>query len=104
MNDPPALDHSGVEGEILWHLSEIEKGLLKKEPLPTKYIGVPLPKTKVSWRQNKQGKEKTRPRKTLPLTSLPPFRRMAVWFAPWKLGRARGYNLAHSGKCFTRLG
>jgi hypothetical protein len=104
MNVTPVLDRSGVEGEILWHLAEIENGLLKKGHLPTEYIGVSLPEIKVLWRQNKQGKGKTRPRRTLPLTSLPPFRRIAVWFAPWKLGRARGHGSAHSGKRFTRLG
>jgi hypothetical protein len=30
MNVPPVLDRGGVKGEIIWHLTEIEKGLLKK--------------------------------------------------------------------------
>ena len=73
MNVPRVLDRSGVEGEILWHLSEIEKGLLKKEHLPTKYIGVPLPKIKVLWRQNKQGKGKNKAKKDLTLNKLSAF-------------------------------
>jgi hypothetical protein len=73
MNVPRVLDRSRVEGEILWHLSEIEKGLLKKEHLPTKYIGVPLLKIKVSWRQNKQGKEKHKAKKDLTLNKLTAF-------------------------------
>ncbi len=56
MNIPPVLDRAGIEGKIIWHLAEVEKGLLKKGLLLAEYIGVPLPEIKVSWRQNKQGK------------------------------------------------
>ena len=104
MNVPPVLDHSGIEGEILWHLLEIEKELLKKGHLPTEYIGAPLPKIKVLWRQNKQGKGKNKADKDLTLNKLAAFQEMAVWFAPWKLGRACGHGWAHFGKCFIRLG
>jgi hypothetical protein len=73
MNILPVLNRSGVEGEILWHLAEIEKGLLKKGCLPTEYIGVPLPEFKVSWRQNKQGKGKNKAEKDLILHKLAAF-------------------------------
>jgi hypothetical protein len=66
MNVPPILDCSGVEGEILRHLLEIEKGLLKKGRLPTEYIRAPHPEIRVSWRQNKQGKGKNKAKKPYP--------------------------------------
>ena len=53
MNAPPVFDRNGMEGDIIWHLAEIEKSLLKKGFLPTEFIGTPLPEIKVSWRQNK---------------------------------------------------
>ncbi len=90
MNVPPVLDCSRVEGEILWHLSEIEKGLLKKGRLPTEYIGVPLPEIKVSWRQNKQGKGKNKAKKDLTLNKLAAFQEngcmvctVEAWGGPW---------------------
>jgi hypothetical protein len=55
MNVPPVLDRFGVEEEIIWHLTQIENGLLKEGKLSTEYVGVPLPEIKVSWRQSKQG-------------------------------------------------
>jgi hypothetical protein len=73
MNVPPVFDRNGVEGEIIWHLVEIEKSLLKKEVLPTECIGTPLPEIKVSWRQNKQGKGKTKEEKDLFLNKLVQF-------------------------------
>jgi hypothetical protein len=62
-----------VEGKIIWHLAAIEKSLLKKGVLPTEFIGIPLPKIKVSWRQNKQGKGKTKAEKDLSLNKLVQF-------------------------------
>ncbi len=56
MNVPPVLDRGGIENEIIWHLSKIKKGLLKKGIFPREYIGTPLPKLKVSWRQEQSGK------------------------------------------------
>ncbi len=56
MNVPAVLEQGGVENEILWHQSEIEKKLLKRGTLPLEYVGIPLPDIKVSWRQSKQGK------------------------------------------------
>ncbi len=56
MNVPPVLDRGGVKNEIIWHLTKIEKGFLKKGSLPVEYVGIPLPKLRVSWKQNKQGK------------------------------------------------
>ncbi len=90
MNVPPVLDRSGVEGEFLWHLSEIEKGLLKKGHLPTEYIGVPLLKIKVLWRQNKQGKGKNKAKKDLTLNKLATFQKngcmvctVEAWEGSW---------------------
>ena len=59
MNDPLVLDRGDVENEIIWYLTEIEKGFLKKGVFPLKYVGVPLPEIRVSWRQNKQGRGKS---------------------------------------------
>jgi hypothetical protein len=48
MNVPLVLEHGRVKGKIIWHLTEIKKGLMKKGALPTEYIGVPFPDIKVS--------------------------------------------------------
>ncbi len=47
MNVPPVLDRGSIKGEIIWHLTEIEKGLLKKGVLPSEYVGVQLPKIRL---------------------------------------------------------
>ncbi len=73
MNVLLVLDRAGIEGKIIWHLAEIEKGLLKKGLLPAEYIGVPLSEIKVSWRQNKQGKGKKKAEKDLTLNNLSAF-------------------------------
>ena len=62
MNVPPVLDRGSIKGEIIWHLMEIEKGLLKKGVLPSEYVGIQLPKIRVNWNQNKQGKGKKQSR------------------------------------------
>jgi hypothetical protein len=67
------LDRGSVEGEIIWHLMEIEKSLLKKGVLPSKYVGVQLPKIRVTWQQNKQRKGKNKAEKDLSLNKLPTF-------------------------------
>jgi hypothetical protein len=41
LNVPPVLDRAGVEGEIIWHLTELEKGLLKKGLFPLENVGGP---------------------------------------------------------------
>ncbi len=51
MNVPLVLDRGGVN-EIIWHLTKIKKGLLKRGTLPAEYVGTSLPKLRVSWRQN----------------------------------------------------
>jgi hypothetical protein len=73
MNVPPVLDRGGIENEIIWHLTEIEKGFLKKGTLPAEYVGTPLPKLRVSWRQNKQGKGKSKAERDLSLNKLATF-------------------------------
>jgi hypothetical protein len=57
---PNVFDWEGVEGEILWHFAKIEKSLLKKGLLPVEFVGKPLPEIRVLWRQNKQGKGRSR--------------------------------------------
>ncbi len=44
---PTVLERGGVEGEILWHLSEIKKKLPKRGTLPLEYVGVLFPDIKV---------------------------------------------------------
>jgi hypothetical protein len=51
MNIPPVLDRGGIKNKIIWHLTKIKKGFLKKGTLPWGYVGTPLPKLRVSWRQ-----------------------------------------------------
>jgi hypothetical protein len=70
---PNIFDWEGVEGEILWHFTEIEKSLLKKGALPAEFVGKPLPKIRVSWHQNKQGKGRSKVEKSMSLNSLPGF-------------------------------
>jgi hypothetical protein len=73
MNVPPVLDRGRIEGEIIWHLTEIEKGLLKKGVLPPEYVGIQLPKIRLTWQQNKQGKGENMAKKDLSLNKLPAF-------------------------------
>jgi hypothetical protein len=73
MNVPQVLDRGGVEGENIWHLTEIEKGLQKKGVLPSEYVGVQLPKIKVTWRQNKKAKGKNKAEKDISLIKLSAF-------------------------------
>ncbi len=70
MNVPPVLECCRVEGKIIWHLTEIKKGLMKKGAIPTEYIGITFPDIKVSWRQSKQGKGWSRAGKDLSLNLL----------------------------------
>jgi hypothetical protein len=50
MNVPEGFNREVVEDKILWHLTDIEKGLLKNGRLPQEYIGVPLPNIRIGWR------------------------------------------------------
>ncbi len=70
MNVPPVLERGGVESNIIWHLPDIEKGLLKRMTLPLEYHGVPLPEIKVTWRQSKQGKGRSKAERDLSLNLL----------------------------------
>jgi len=70
MNVPPVLDRGGVEEEIIWHLTQIENSLLKEGKLAMEFVGVPLPEMKVSWRQSKQGKGRTKEERALSLNLL----------------------------------
>jgi hypothetical protein len=74
MNVLPVLDRGSIENEIIWHLTKIEKGFLKKGTLPAEYVGTPLPKLRVLWRQNKQGKGKRKVERDLSLNKLAAFR------------------------------
>jgi hypothetical protein len=60
MNVPPVLECGSIESEIVWHLTQLKKQLLKKGSLPEEYIGVLLSKIMVSWWQSKQGKGKSK--------------------------------------------
>ena len=73
VNVPPVFNRNGVEGEIISHLAEIEKSLIKKWILPTEFICAPLPEIMVSWRQNKKRKGKTKAGKDLSLNKLVQF-------------------------------
>jgi hypothetical protein len=70
---PPIFDRQGVEEEIVFHLSQIEKDLIRKGKLPSDLSGVVLPKIKVSWRQNKQGKGKNKAEQGLSMNDLEAF-------------------------------
>jgi hypothetical protein len=104
MNVPLVLDRGSVEGEIIWHLTEIEKGLLKKGVLPSEYVGIQLPKIRVTWQQNNRGKGKTKWRRTSLSTSYPPFRKTDVLSTQWRPQRVPGQDWALSGKRSTKWG
>jgi hypothetical protein len=70
MNVLPVLDRGGVKNKIIWHLTKIKKGFLKKGTLPAEYVGTPLPELRVSLRQNKQGKGKSKAERDLSLNKL----------------------------------
>jgi hypothetical protein len=70
MNVHPDLECGGIASEIVWHLTELEKRFLKKGILPAEYHGVLLPKIKVSWRQSKPGKGKSKADRDLSLNLL----------------------------------
>ena len=48
----------------------MKNGLLREGKLSTKFVGVPLPEMKVSWRQSKQGKGRTKEERALSLNLL----------------------------------
>ena len=73
MNVPNGFNREGIEGEILWHLADIKKRLLKEGRLPLEYVGVPLPEIRIGWRQSKQGKGKTKAEPELSLNNLASF-------------------------------
>jgi hypothetical protein len=60
MNVPLVLEHGGVESEIVWHLTKLEKKFIKKGILPAEYHVVLLLEIKVLQRQSKQGKGKSK--------------------------------------------
>jgi hypothetical protein len=70
INVPPMLERSGVEAEIVWHLTNLEKRLMKKGGYPQEYVRLPLPKISVVWRQSKQGKGKSKAEQDLSLNLL----------------------------------
>ncbi len=59
--------------EIIWHLTTIEKKLVKNNTLPPTYVGTPLPEIKVAWHQNKQGRGKNKAEKDLSMNRRPSF-------------------------------
>jgi hypothetical protein len=67
---PLVLEPGGVESKIVWHLCKLEKRFLKKGILPEKYVGIPLPKISVLWRQSKQGKGKSKAEQDLSINLL----------------------------------
>ncbi len=67
---PNNFDREGLEGEVIWHLKDIKKSLIKKGTISSKLIGIPLPEIRISWQQNKQGKGKSKAEKNLSLNNL----------------------------------
>jgi hypothetical protein len=67
---PNIFDRVGLEEEVIWHLKDIKKSLMKKGTISSELIGIPLPEIKISWQQNKQGKGKSKSEKDLSLNGL----------------------------------
>ena len=63
-----------MESAIRWYLADIEKRLLKEGRLPLEYVGVPLLEIRIGWRQNKQGKGKTKAERELSLNNMVAFK------------------------------
>ncbi len=67
---PNTFERVGLEEEVMWHLKDIEKSLIKKGTISSKLIGTPLPEIKILSQQNKQGKGKSKAEKDLSLNNL----------------------------------
>jgi hypothetical protein len=83
---------------------EIEKGLLKKGVLSSEYVGIQLPKIRVTWQQNKQGKGKNKAEKNLSLNKLPAFQENGCLVCTVEAVEGSCQNWAPSGKRSTKRG
>ncbi len=101
---PSVFDWDGVEGEILWHFSEIEKSLLKKGKLPTEFVGIPLPEISVSWHQNKQGKGKNKVEESLSLNNLVGFQKNGCLVCTIEAAEHDWKCLSILWECFNKMG
>ncbi len=101
---PSVFDWDGIEGENLWHFSEIEKSLLKKGKLPTEFVRQPLPEISVSWRQNKQGKEKKKAEESLSVNNLVGFQKNGCLVCTIKVVELDWKCLFVLCECFNKMG
>jgi hypothetical protein len=104
MNVPLVLDRGGIENEIIWHLTEIKKALLKRGTLPAEYVGTPLLKLRVSWRPNKQGKGKSKADRDLSLNKLAAFRENGCLVCTVKAAEGSWPRLGPLWEAFHRTG
>jgi hypothetical protein len=104
MNVPPVPDRGGIENKIIWHLTKIEKGLLKRGTLPAEYVGTPLPKLRVSWRQNKLGKGKSKAERDLSLNKLAAFRENGCLVCTVEAAKGSWPQLGPLWEAFHRTG
>jgi hypothetical protein len=91
---PNIFDREGLEGELIRHLKDIKKSLIKKGTISSKLIGIPLPEIRILWRQNKQ---KSKAEKDL-------FSRMDVWSARLRQLNRTGNACLYCGRNSTRWG
>jgi hypothetical protein len=104
MNVPPVLDRGGIKSKIIWHLIETKKSFLNKGTLPAEYVGTPLPKLRVSWRQNKQGKGKSKAARDLSLNKLAAFRENGCLVCMVEAAEGSWPQLGYLREAFHRMG
>jgi hypothetical protein len=105
MNVPPVLECGSVKSEIVWHLCELEKRFLKKEILPEEYVGIPLPKISVLWRQSKQGKGKSEAEHDLSLNLLgQPFQENGCLVCTLEAAEGSWKHLGPMWEAFHKMG
>ncbi len=94
MNVPLVFDRNGMEGEIIWHLADVEM----------RFIDTPLPEIKVLWRQNKQGMGKTKTEKDLSLNKLVQFQENGCLVCMVKAAESSWRHLSPLWESFHRTG
>jgi hypothetical protein len=104
INVPLVLDRGGVEGEIIWHLMEIEKVSWRKEFFHQSMMASSYPR--LGWLGNRtnKGKGKIKWIRTSLWTSYLPFKKTVVSSILWRPQRAPGQDWALSGKLSTKRG
>ncbi len=105
MNVLLVLERGGVEAEIVWHLPDLEKRLMKKGGYPQEYVGVSLPKISAAWRQSKQGKGKSKSEREMSLNLLgQPFQENGCLVCTVEAAKGSWKHLGPLWEAFHKMG